>query len=380
MPPITWQNIQAPSIGEASRAMQVAQQSFNNGFGVLDRVLTDRQAVNQGMQERENLAKTLAFKELIAGADANQIAALQASGQLDAMRSGLDVQGRTAVLGAEEARTELLKTRGRNDITWNQGQERFSNEKSGWAHTAALRPLELEGKQLDVAGKKQEQGFAATRMLWDTTNQGQREAMFPLERDKAVAAIRSSNASANSSDAQAKESNARVKYMGEDRESARKAAQAAARTQFLRDTGNVYAEGVLTPGSAQELRKLLTDNKIGDPDAQNAMIDAIGKLQSVELDYVDANNKLAKKTIPVPLSVAKQALLSASGGFFWNTDNDWAQSATEALQAQMRQIVELELADKRTYKQNKVVFDHDQYMRSRLDAVDNPPTGGKRSK
>jgi hypothetical protein len=353
--------------------MQVAQQSFNAGFGTLDRVLQQQQAANQGVLDRQAADNTLRFKELVAGATPQQLAAMQASGQLDQLRAGMDIRGRESVVGAEEARAELLKARGRSDIVFDQTQQRFVNEKDGWRHTAALRPLELRSKQLDVTGKETDLKRGDERFGWERVNQDQRVAMFPLEQKKAEASIRSSNASAAASFAQAGESGARVKYMAEDRESAKAAAKAAARTQLLRDAGNIYAEGVLTPGSAQELRKLLTENKIGDSDAQNAMIDAIGKLQEVELDYVDSNNRLVKKKVPVPLSVAKLALSSASGGFLWNTDNDWAQSVTESIKDQMTKIIDQQTADGRPYKQNKAVFDFAQYMDTKAAAAENPP-------
>lgn len=107
--PITWRSLMNVQMSDAARPMLDAGLLLNNGFDRLQKAVTDQQAVNQGIQDRGEEALVLGFKEALARAKTpEEAAALQ--GQLDAQRAQMGNRGRTAVLGAEEARQGVLRT------------------------------------------------------------------------------------------------------------------------------------------------------------------------------------------------------------------------------------------------------------------------------
>ena len=173
-----------------------------------------------------------------------------------------------------------------------------------------------------------------------------------------------------------------MKAEAEDRGKLQAAAKAAGEISLLRDAGNVYVDGVFNPNDTQSINEFMVKNGIGnDADARAAIIKRISNLGGeYELDYVDGNNKLAKKKVPIPLSLVKQAILGASGGFLWNTDDDFADSAEENLRKSLRTVSEQQLGDGRVYKQNKAVFDFDQYVKARVNSSENPAPGTKKPK
>ena len=107
--PITWQNINPPSNADVMQGFTQAGLGITGAFDAFGKALAERQAANQGIQDRTDDTAVLNLKEALAGAKTPEaVDALQ--GQLAAMRGTMNIRGRTAALGAEDARTSALQT------------------------------------------------------------------------------------------------------------------------------------------------------------------------------------------------------------------------------------------------------------------------------
>lgn len=108
--PITWRNVDAPSNMEAMRGFSLAQNSFDGAFANINKVLADRQAMeNANYAAGQENAKQNFLDALQAAKTPEELAALQASGQLDPMKTGMNAATRAAVRGSEEARLTSVR-------------------------------------------------------------------------------------------------------------------------------------------------------------------------------------------------------------------------------------------------------------------------------
>ena len=83
MPPITWKNIEAPSVADASRALAFAGQNLNAGFDTLKTSLGEYQAGQEKIWKREDADFTQRqLAAMYAAQTPEALAALQASGQM----------------------------------------------------------------------------------------------------------------------------------------------------------------------------------------------------------------------------------------------------------------------------------------------------------
>lgn len=134
--PITWRSINGPNPAEALRPLQAATQTFNNSFDILNRVIQERQAANQGVIDRADEAAVLGFREALANARTpEQLAAAQS--QFDAYREQMSTKARGGVLGLEE-------TRG-NQLRQNLLADReFGDKDALYRHRATIQAAEAE--------------------------------------------------------------------------------------------------------------------------------------------------------------------------------------------------------------------------------------------
>ena len=397
--PITWRNV-APS-ADANTAAQLllsSQRSINAALDPLQKMLQDQSAFGAQQAATVREGNKQAFLDALAGAKTpEELAALQASGNLNTLRSRLTPEGLAAVRGADEARLTGL----RQQVVAGQQFEDSQVARTNAPVEDAVASLIAEGTEnslRDADGilnstpqlrsrAKFHSAIAQARQAKvlqerDAAKFTADEAMRPIERARIQAATASSNAAADNAKQNILESNARIKAAEQDRANQKTAAQAQAQSALLAETGNSYVDGIFNPNDTQGLHEMMVKAGIGeDNDARNAIIQRLSKLGGeMELPYITANNKLDHKKIPIPLSMVKQAILGASGGYLWDTDDDWADTAEQNLKDGMKQITEAQFQDGRKYKQNKAVFDYDRYMQSRLLAAENPQVGGKRSK
>lgn len=106
--PITWQNINTPSNEGAARGFAAAGTGFNSALDKLGGILKGAQDAQQFRTDQAEEAKVLAFKEAMGKARSPaEVASLQS--QWDTMRADMSNKGRSAVLGAEDARTAAVQ-------------------------------------------------------------------------------------------------------------------------------------------------------------------------------------------------------------------------------------------------------------------------------
>lgn len=200
--PITWQNINAPSNDGAIRGLALAGQGITAAFDRLGNVVTDQQNANQMAADRVDEGNVLALKEALAGARTPQeVAALQ--GRLDQMRSGLSNKGRTAVLGAEDARTAAVmrEITARNTFDDSLTAREQANRLAAITRPGAIAKAEADANNLPI-----EINLARDMLL-------NREKLQPITNATAVQTAQNASRAAKFAGdmAPALEGNARVK-------------------------------------------------------------------------------------------------------------------------------------------------------------------------
>lgn len=121
--PITWQNVTAPSNVEAMRGMEVARQSFNDGFGRLGSALKEQQATNQGVIDRATFATEQDYLNALDGArSVDALTAMRNSGALDQRFASLGAQSQAKLRSAAEAR--MLGLQQQDDSAYTRGRTR----------------------------------------------------------------------------------------------------------------------------------------------------------------------------------------------------------------------------------------------------------------
>lgn len=103
--PITWRNIEGPSTAGAMRGLESVGSSINSSFDIFGKLLNQRQSIEDGNVAALDTAAQQAYVDRLAQAKTpEEVAALQASGELDRMRQDMTVAARRGILGADEAR------------------------------------------------------------------------------------------------------------------------------------------------------------------------------------------------------------------------------------------------------------------------------------
>jgi hypothetical protein len=126
----------------------------------------------------------------------------------------------------------------------------------------------------------------------------------------------------------------------------------------LREDGNVYADGVLTPADSQELSDALVKAGVKDPGERTDILRAIYKRAQFTTEGVDANGNKVKETVPLPKKVALAAALSANNGWLSTAGG----SADDAVEAIMNDVREYELANGGKAKLAKAAVDFRNYQ------------------
>ena len=114
--PITWRNVDAPRFSDALSGMSAAQQSFNGGIGILEKLLTRQQAVEDANWQQGKVNNTNAALDLIMGAkNQDELASKQAA--LAALRQTAGAQMDVgAVRQALDQRPDTLRQRAIGDM------------------------------------------------------------------------------------------------------------------------------------------------------------------------------------------------------------------------------------------------------------------------
>lgn len=311
--------------------MQVAQQSFGNGLGNLDRVLTDRLGLVKAQEQKANEAKVLAFKELVTGADANTLNAMQASGELGLLRRALNNEGRTAVLGLEDNRSQTLLDRQRGDIRFKQGETEFGWKTDQARHQARLRPFEERSKKLDVQVKETNLVQDKERFGWDGKKQAEWEANEENRRKQVAANLAATHASTRNSIDSNSRQNDEHSWRIDTRNRELRNAEAQGLLNQSAKEGNLFsADGELNSNRLPEIMQFMVENKIGKDDSERQAVireltpflTGAAKVKRKNPD-TKQTEEIALKNIP--MSVVKEGLLKGSSDWFHVTDRDFAE-------------------------------------------------------
>jgi hypothetical protein len=383
--PITWRTVAGMSPAEAARPLAYATQTLNSGFDFLDKALTDRRTANQAVVDRGRDTDLVAFREALAGATTpEQVAALQQSGQLDALRARLDPARRGQLVGAEDARVSaarqnLLASQTYDDAQLDRAQapvkdsilSLVAQNRSGDA-LAALQanPGLRNAAQVYQAITNGERDF--TRFGWEAaTQKRQGEAHSDTLLTNAVQRrVSQQNASTNAGQLDIARQDAQERKAL--REKMDRATQAAAEQEWLRKN-NLYGEGIYTPQHTGDLMKLMKDNDIGDDVGERqAIIARLNKLGDQEVQTRDDKGNLVKAKVPIPLSAVKASILGSKDQManLWN--QGYANTMENQLKDMLKQHQPVMGPDGTPIMVNPYVEDFARWTKTQTKAVDNP--------
>lgn len=111
--PLTWRNVNIPEGGGITGMAALAQSGINSGFDAFNRVIQQRQQVEDDNWKQVGINNTNAFMDRIASVKTpEEMAALQASGELDRMRQAAGAQFDAKLAReAEDGRLAVLQDR-----------------------------------------------------------------------------------------------------------------------------------------------------------------------------------------------------------------------------------------------------------------------------
>ncbi len=108
--PITWQNVNGPDNRLAAQLFEGAQNSINGGLDRFTKIITDREAVNQGAADRARLAAQEDYLNVVQSYKTpEELQAARMSGVLDQRLMALDPRNQSAVRPAVDARVAALQ-------------------------------------------------------------------------------------------------------------------------------------------------------------------------------------------------------------------------------------------------------------------------------
>ena len=121
--PITWRNVDTANLAQSAVPLAYSQQSINGAFDAFQNILRQRQEVdNANTQAIQEVGKQNFLDALAQARTPEQMAALQQSGQLDALRQSMGTQARAAVRGADEARLTSVRQQTAQEQAFNAAQ------------------------------------------------------------------------------------------------------------------------------------------------------------------------------------------------------------------------------------------------------------------
>lgn len=374
--PITWQTINAPSFGEANRLMALAQQSILGAFDNGKTALADKQAFDKELWKRQDQEATQdALGKIYQAQTVDQLNALNQSGVLDQAtaangaridRAAINAlrDGRVATLQQREKQagefTDWTTTREQRPIVNGILTDIYSGNTGKAATTLAGNPNLLNAPEIqktlsDYKRKLVVEGREDDRFKWDEEAQKwkvdaekQKAILRPFEAQKAAADAKkaeddllngpSTRAAQAAQTALARTQAGAIASKAEDEAAARQAeVDRKILATALKD--NPYAGGVLTPGSAEELAKLANTTKLGSGGSPEKLAKTMERLtkianEGIEVQAEGADGKTISKKIPVPLELAKAALLGSSDTLLsWN--EGYADTFEETIRKRM---------------------------------------------
>lgn len=376
--PITWQNINAPSFGEANRLMGLAQQSILGAFDGAKTVLADSQAFDKELWKRQDQDATQdALAKIYQAQNVQQFNALNQSGVLDqaVAANGARID-RAAVNALRDGRLSTLQQRDKQAgefADWTTTREQrpivngimtdiYSGNTKRATEALANNPNLLNAPEIqktltDYKRKLVLEGRDDTRWSWDQESQkwkiaeeAQKALLRPFEVKKAQSALDTAAAQREAYRAQAGAANEQrlTSAANRDRIEAETARALALNKLGTALEGNIYKEGVYKDTDSVDIAKLMKDTGAGsdgpnDADQRRKVLERINKLAQTGIQLKGPDGKPAKGsdgkplTVPLPLGAVKAALLS-SGDQLWSWNEGYADSFESNLKARLEAV------------------------------------------
>lgn len=392
--PITWQNINAPSFADSSRALALAQQSISGAFDNLKGTLADTQAFNKDLWKRQDQQATQdVLGKIYQAQNVGEFNALNQSGALDqAVAANGAVIDRAAVNALRDGRIGTLQQR-----------EKQAGEFSDWTTTREQRPIvngimtDIYRGNTDLAAKtladnpnllnapdiqkaltehKRKlvlQGREDTRFQWDQESQKwkvaeeeQKVRLRPLElqlAQLAPEAKRAQIAASNASTAASEESALTSRATRERIEAEAKKAGDLRKLGAALE-GNIYNEGVYKDADTVDIAKLMKDTGVagtGD-DAGEKRTKIIERLNALSKNGIEIKGPDGNPvTVPLPLGAVKASILGANNTLLsWN--EGYADSFEKNLKARMQAIYNRPGPDGKPMAANRAIDDYQNYL------------------
>jgi hypothetical protein len=335
MAALTWQNVNGPSLAEASKPLEAAGAGFTAAFTGLDDLLKKRQATETANWDQGKVNNTNAF---LAGVQ-NPQTPEEFAAQKIALQQQLTGYGAQvdAVAGRNALDGRLATLQNRSKAAWEYDNAAIDQKDA---------PLRDEASMLFAQGKYDEGKAVADKVqrnkaiLFEAAKTGQRKGVLEGYEDvsqtqkvseearKAAAApvdlrvkeanIRQSDASAAASYASSSAEKLRgdlLKIQSDDAKVARASALRLASSQAILK-GTIYEGGTYSGKNAQEISTLIdgtTGNRLDDAD-KNAMKTYIATLEAA------GGIQTSRGLMPIPLDFLKSQILGAKDeGWGWST-------------------------------------------------------------
>lgn len=333
--PITWRNVEGPDLGQASRGLFLAGQTFNQGFDKIGDVLKSREALDAANWEAQKVNNTAAFMQQMRQYQTPEaLAAAQASGALDPSRFQAQID-QPLVNSALDARRAILQQRGTADITYKNTMrdDAEAGRRDQFLSAAQLGDTLtmnlLRNDPVREQAKLEQAGVAANQLRlaaeYAASEEGRRKAIeadrvlkAPLDRAAIEQTTATSAASAKALEAQAKEHAAaatlrenEAKYGTKEQREAQKAIFQKRLDESLMKDGEFSS----TKGRAAITKSLKDAGRSG------SQLESL--YQNVQSEYPngipvgkDASGKTIYKPVPTAL-IQEAADLTRTG--FWSS-------------------------------------------------------------
>lgn len=257
--PITWYNVNAPSLADASRPLDAAGNSLKDGFAALNQVLKQPEATAQANWDQTKTNNTnAALNQIMGYANPEAYAAAQKAGAIQSLLSSAGAQiDANAVRQAADQRMSVLQDRAAKDINYNNmvvdertnpiREQALAAQLRG--DTAAYKALT---EQFQIAGGRNldkllqaGQDIGEHKIVWD---EGRKR--FTMDQSKTEAEIARTRSAISTDAAQRGLLNAQVGLVGAQANEIRgRTAIEAANAEMKARELNAASQGSYTPGS-----------------------------------------------------------------------------------------------------------------------------------